>query len=323
MPKLFAEVSVIVPVYNTAATIEETLKSLFAQSFDNFEVIIIDDGSTDNSMEIVRQFADPRCVIVSQRNRGLNGVRNAGIRSSKAPYIAFLDADDLWRPDMLARHVAHLNVNPKVGVSYSPSALIGENNKSLGMRQRPKLRDITPRDVICRNPIGNGSAGVFRREVFDEIAFRAPETPEGDVWWFDETYRQSTDIECWMRIVAQTNWQFQGLPEVLVDYRVSGGGLSANTERQLMFWEKALAKLAELRPDLAKRYGRLARAYQLRYLARRAVSGGDGPRAFDLMRRALKEDARIVVQEPVKSATTLAASVALWLRDAFKSPKIT
>lgn len=315
MTNSFPVVSVVVPVFNTAATIAETLDSLFAQTFENFEVIIVDDGSTDNSMEIVHRYDDPRCQVVTQKNKGLNGARNSGIRHSTAPYIAFLDADDLWRPQMLEKHVAHLDAFPKVGISFSPSALIGEDSQSLRMRQSPKLRDITARDVICRNPIGNGSAGVFRREVFDEIAFRCDETPDGEVWWFDETYRQSTDIECWMRIVAQTEWKFQGLSDVLVDYRVNGGGLSANTGRQLMYWEKALAKLAELRPDLAKTYGRLARAYQLRYLARRAVSGGDGRRAFDLMRQALKEDRRIAIQEPVKSVVTLGASSALCLRD--------
>jgi len=311
----FPAVSVVVPVYNTATTVAETLESLFSQTMTNFEVIIVDDGSTDNSMEIVRRYDDPRCVIVSQENRGLNGARNAGIKHSKAPYIAFLDADDRWRPTMLEKHVEHLNANPTVGISFSPSALIGEDSQSLRMRQRPKLNDITARDVICRNPIGNGSAGVFRREVFDGIAFTHVETPEGETWWFDETYRQSTDIECWMRIVAQTEWQFQGLAEVLVDYRVNAGGLSANTGRQLLYWEKALAKLAELRPDLAKTYGRLARAYQLRYLARRAVSGGDGRRAFDLILKALKEDYRIAIQEPVKSAVTLGASIVLYFRD--------
>lgn len=321
MTHAFPAVSVVVPVYNTATTIAETLDSLFAQSLDNFEVIIVDDGSMDNSMEIVRRYDDPRCKVITQKNRGLNGARNSGIRHSRAPYIAFLDADDLWRPQMLERHVAHLNAHPKIGISFSPSALIGEDSQSLGMRQRPKLRDITARDVICRNPIGNGSAGVFRREVFDEIAFTRAETPDGETWWFDETYRQSTDIECWMRIVAQTDWQFQGLPEVLVDYRVNAGGLSANTGRQLMYWEKALAKLAELRPDLAQTYGRLARAYQLRYLARRAVSGGDGHRAFDLIRQALKEDYRIAIQEPVKSAVTLGASTVLCLRDMILKPK--
>ena len=322
MPNPFPTVSVVVPVYNTAATIVETLESLFAQTYENFEVIVVDDGSTDHSMELVQQFDDLRCIIVRQENRGLNGARNAGIRNAKAPYIAFLDADDLWRPQMLEKHVEHLETNPTVGISFSPSALIGENSQSLGIRQRPKLRDITPRDVICRNPIGNGSAGVFRREVFDGIAFTHPEAPGDEVWWFDETYRQSTDIECWMRIVAQTDWKFQGLSDVLVDYRVNSGGLSANTGRQLMYWEKALTKLGELRPDLAKTYGGLARAYQLRYLARRAISGGDGRRAFGLVKQALKEDYRIALQEPVKSIVTLGASSILCARDVIRPQKL-
>jgi len=301
-------VSVVVPVHNVETTVAETLRSLLAQTFRDFEVIVVDDGGTDGSMEIVGMFDDPRIRIRRQLNGGLNSARNAGLRLARGRLVAFLDADDLWRPDMLARHVAHFDAHPEVGISYSPSALIGENGRSLGIRQRPKLRDIGARDVICRNPLGNGSAGVFRREVFDDVAFT---DADGKPCWFDETFRQSTDIECWMRIVALSDWRFRGVPETLVQYRVCAGGLSANTERQLMFWERALAALADLRPDLAEAFGGLARAYQYRYLARRAVSARDGRGAWRFMRLALAEDARIVFQEPVKTATTLAAATAL------------
>lgn len=304
-------VTVVVPVYNVASTIAETLESLLSQTFDDFEVLIVNDGTPDNSLEVVATFNDPRIRVINQKNGGLNSARNTGIREGKGKYIAFLDADDLWRPRMLAMNVAHLEAKPEVGISFTPSALIDDQSKPLGLRQRPKLTGITARDVICRNPLGNGSAGVFRREVFDGIAFVREETPPGQTWWFDETFRQSTDIECWMRIVAITDWKFEGLPEILVDYRVNSGGLSANTERQLMFWERGLAAVEKERPQLVERYGGLARAYQYRYLARRAVSAKDGRKAFGLTVKALREDARILTEEPIKTLTTMGASFVL------------
>jgi len=306
-------VSVVIPVYNVAATITETLESLLAQTFTDFEALIVNDGTPDHSMDIVAGYDDPRFRVIEKENGGLNSARNAGIRNARGKYIAFLDADDLWRPTMLEKNVAHLDSDPDLGVSFTPSALIDEQSRPLGLRQRPKLNGITARDVICRNPLGNGSAGVFRREVFDGIAFTREETPPNEVWWFDETFRQSTDIECWMRIVAQTDWKFEGLSEVLVDYRVNGAGLSANTERQLQFWEKGLAAMGERRPDLLRKYGRLARAYQYRYLARRAVSARDGRKAVGLVAKAMREDARILVQEPAKTLTTMGAAAAFSL----------
>lgn len=304
-------VSVIVPVYNSATTVEETLDSLLAQTFTDFEVLVIDDGSPDESIALVEAYDDPRIRIIQQDNRGLNGARNTGIRNSRGRYIAFLDADDLWRPQMLEKNIAHLEERIEIGISFSRSQLISEGGTPLPMRQRPKLNGITARDVICRNPLSNGSAGVFRREVFNGIAFVRSETPEGEIWWFDETFRQSTDIECWMRIVARTHWIFAGLPDVLVDYRVNSGGLSANIERQLMYWERAMAALTRIRPDLGEKYGRLARAYQYRYLARRAISCRDGRRALSLMSKAMNEDPRILFQEPSKTIATAAAALAL------------
>ena len=131
--------------------------------------------------DIVARYDDPRFRVIEKENGGLNSARNAGIRNARGKYIAFLDADDLWRPTMLEKNVAHLDSDPDLGVSFTPSALIDEQSRPLGLRQRPKLNGITARDVICRNPLGNGSAGVFRREVFDGIAFTREETPPNAV----------------------------------------------------------------------------------------------------------------------------------------------
>ena len=107
------------PAYNVESTIYATLRSLLAQTFSDFELIIVDDGSTDHTLNVVAGFDDPRLRVVRQANRGLAGAHNTGIFESRGRYIGFCDADDLWAPEKLARHVAHLEAEPEVGISFS------------------------------------------------------------------------------------------------------------------------------------------------------------------------------------------------------------
>jgi glycosyltransferase involved in cell wall biosynthesis len=108
------KVSVILPVYGVEKYIAEAVRSVLAQTFSDFELLIIDDGSPDRSVEICRQFTDSRIRIIQQQNRGLSGARNTGIRYAKGEYLAFLDGDDLWAPEKLEKQVAHLDNSPKV-----------------------------------------------------------------------------------------------------------------------------------------------------------------------------------------------------------------
>ncbi|MGL5077637.1 MAG: glycosyltransferase family 2 protein, partial [Waterburya sp.] len=114
-------VSVIVPVYNVEDYIAQTINSVLNQTYPHFELLIIDDASPDRSLEICQQFRDPRIKIISQKNRGLAGARNTGIRHAQGDYLAFLDSDDLWLPEKLAQHIQHLESAPQVGVSFSRS----------------------------------------------------------------------------------------------------------------------------------------------------------------------------------------------------------
>lgn len=303
--------SIIVPAFNVEATLAETLTSLFAQTYPHFEIIVVDDGSIDDTAKIAESFAaDPRLRIVRQANRGLAGARNTGIHTARGELIGFCDADDLWHPEKLARHAAHLATHPEVGVSYSGSLLIDEASRPLRTAQRPRLTGIDASVIFKRNPIGNGSAPVIRRAVFDQIAF-APRQEPARSWYFDETFRQSEDIECWLRIALTTFWRFEGIDGLLTRYRVNTEGLSANTDRQLAAWEQMVKKLTPLNPAFFEVNTGAARAYQLRYLSRRAVSDQDGHRALKLIRAALGHSQLPLLEEPGKTIITLGAALAL------------
>jgi glycosyltransferase involved in cell wall biosynthesis len=303
--------SIVVSAYNTLKTLPETVESLLAQDYDDFDVIVVDDGSSDGTSDWVQSHPDPRLRLVRQINRGLAGARNGGIAATDATYIGFCDGDDLWEPQKLSKHVAFLDSNPKVGLTYSGSMLIDAHSIPIGVTQSPKTSDITARDVLLRNPVGNGSAPVLRRACLDEIMF----CPKGETrtQWFDEMFRQSEDIECWLRIVLTTNWQIAGTDEPLTRYRIISSGLSANLIKQFETWTRVADRVSELSPDFARAHVPAARAYQLRYLARRAVTLGAGRTALSLMRQSVVSSLHPVINEPFKTGSTIAAGLVLVL----------
>ncbi|MEM9571309.1 MAG: glycosyltransferase family 2 protein [Pseudomonadota bacterium] len=312
-------VSVIMPVYNTAKYVQASVESVLVQSFKNFELLIIDDAGSDNSIELCRTYDDPRIRIISQANRGLAGARNTGIRNAKGQFIALLDSDDLWMPQKLELHVQHLRGAPHIGVSYAASKLIDDDGDLLRIVQRPKLKNVTPRDVFLRNPVGNGSAPVLRRAVFEDIAYLNPDREELD--YFDDGFRQSEDIECWCRIALTTDWGFEGIKGAHTLYRINEGGLSANIVKQFATWSRVRDRVASLDPGFARDHGPFAEAYQLRYLARRAVRMGEGALAWSLLKDAFSTCPQIALEEPAKSMTTLvAASVLRFLPNGLNAP---
>lgn len=313
------KVSVIIPVYNVEKYVAATIQSVLSQTYENFEILIVDDGSPDKSIEVCKLFKDSRIKIIHQLNRGLAGARNTGIRHASGDYLAFLDADDIWLPEKLEKHVHHLNNSPTVGISFCYSAFINEKGNYTGLYQKPrKLYDITPSYVLCRNPVGNGSAPVIRREVFQDIKFEGNLHGSIEDYYFDESLRRAEDIECWLRISIQTHWRHEGIPEALTLYRLSSSGLSANALKQLEALEHVVEKTRSYAPDIIARCEKVARAYHLRYTVRRLVSLGDGVTAVNLFNQVLANHWRILLEEPGKTVLTGCAAYVLCLLYPFR-----
>jgi cellulose synthase/poly-beta-1,6-N-acetylglucosamine synthase-like glycosyltransferase len=307
------KVSVIVPVYKVEKHIAATVRSILNQTYSNFEVIIVDDGSPDRSVEICQQFDDPRIKIIRQENRGANAARNEGIRQAQGEYIAFLDGDDLWLPEKLAKHVEHLSQSPEIGVSFSRSAFIDEEGNSLGIYQIPRLTDITIAHLLCRNPISNGSCAVIRKAVFDAIKYQDDLYGETQDFYWDERLQGSQDLDCWFRIAIQTPWKIEGIPESLTLYRVNSAGISANLIKKQESWEQVIEKTRSYAPAIVAEWEHPARAYHLRYLARRAVTLRDGAMARKLFHEAMMTHWQMLLEEPRRTVITGAATYLLSL----------
>jgi glycosyltransferase involved in cell wall biosynthesis len=298
-------VSVVIPMYNVEKYIHRALSSVLQQTYEHFEVICVDDESPDDSVELVKEFQDMRVQIIRQPNRGLAAARNTGIAAAKGKYVALLDADDFWAVDKLEQHVEHLEVNPDVDVSYCQSLFVDEQDELLGIGQYPKLNDISNKDILCRNPVGNGSAAVIRRTLLESIGKLDIRKTPARMEYFNEELRQSEDIEFWLRCALSQNAKFAGIGMPLTYYRVNAEGLSANLNKQYKSWQYAMALNSANYPEFFKKWYGLAQGYQLRYLSRRAIQSNMPDKAMSLISSALQANYRILLEEPKRTLSTL------------------
>ena len=292
-------VSVVIPCYNAEAFLPETLGSVCGQTYRELEILVVDDGSKDRTADIAREFAarDPRVRLVQKPNGGLSSARNFGIDHATGKYLSFVDGDDLWVPTKIEKHVAHLESDEAIGVSFCATQFVNTTGRRLHSRF-PKMRNLSEYDLFCRNPITTGSTAVFRREVFEHHRF-------------DETLFGYEDVDCWLRIAfaPPAKWRFEGIPELLTIYRVHAESLSNKYDQQHESAERALKKSFEYAPEQARKYARLAEAFQLRFYARRAIASRNFPVARHFIWRALRADPRILCHEGVRTWVTLLASL--------------
>lgn len=299
-------ISVIMPVYNVENFITEAIESVLKQHHQQFELLIIDDCGQDNSINLCRDFDDPRIRIIHHpKNLGLSAARNTGIEHAKGSYIAFIDSDDCWHPDKLSMQFKHLQHNPHLGLSFCRSAFIDEHGQAINLFQMPQMDQISVEHLLCRNPVGNGSAAMLPKVAIMDIAFTGD---NGRRQYFDENFKQSEDIECWFRLLATSRWQMAGIPEPLTYYRLNKNGLSSQLIAQFNAWEAMIYKAKIYAPDVIKNYGSHARAFQLRYIARQAVRLNDGPNAVKFIHQAIREQPLIITKEPARTLMTFSAA---------------
>ncbi len=213
-------VSIIIPAYNASAYIKEAIDSALAQTYENCEVIIVDDGSTDNTKAVVSPFLKDRKVrYIFQANKGLAGARNTGIRASGGSYIALLDSDDIFLPDKIKEQVAALEARPDFGVCYCDLLHFTdtEPRKIYHHRYRYPSGDIL--ESLLHRQFVNPLTVVVRREVFERHGY------------FDEGLRRSEDWDLWLRW-AHAGVKFYYLDNVLARYRVRNVGNLSSVESE-------------------------------------------------------------------------------------------
>jgi glycosyltransferase involved in cell wall biosynthesis len=233
-------VSVIVPAYNSAPFIEATLRSALDQTFRDLELIVVDDGSTDSTSDLVRRVAatDERVVLIQQENRGLAAARNRGIGIARGRLIAFLDNDDLWLPEKLALQVELADTRPEVGAVSCYSTLIDERGRCLGWRYGGAADGHVYAEMLEWDMVSGGSVALVRRDALDAVG------P------FDESNSIRSDWDMWIRLARK--YPFATVPRILVGYTRREQGMSGNHEAMAEGGRRLLAKLMHDDPAFAR-----------------------------------------------------------------------
>jgi len=302
-------VSVIMAVCNAEAYIAGAIRSVLAQTYTDFELIIVNDGGSDRSMEVCHAFTDPRISIVRQDMHGLAHARNTGILHARGRFVALLDSCDMWAPEKLQTHVEHLESDDNLGASTSAAMMIDALGEPTGITLRPKTGPITARDVFCGRVVVTPSAPVFRWEMLIESAL--PEDASGRHRVFDETLRSAADLECWTRLAVTSRFRFETIDRPLTCYRVRPGNLSADVMRALDSWDDARDKIAHIAPEFIEACGDEARANELHYLSRRCAQMRDRRLGLSLACAAISHFPGLLWREPARTLATFLACLAI------------
>lgn len=231
MPK----VSIIIPAYNAMKYLPETLNSVWQQTFTDFEVIIINDGSNDNLEQWVSEIKDSRLRLISQPNQGLSGARNTGILAAKGEYIAFLDADDLWANTKLEKQVKCLEQNQLTGLVYCWTKLMDAQGNLTGRILKSSVKDNVIESILQRNIIGCPSSVLAKTKCLEEVGF------------FDTNIQYVEDWEMWIRMAS--HYQFSVVNEPLVYYRQHPNNWSKNWRLMKEGYQVVIEKAYSLVPN--------------------------------------------------------------------------
>ena len=213
---LCPKVSVIIPTYQHADFVGEAINSVLAQAYTDYEIILVDDGSTDGTKQIAAAYGN-QIRYIYQDNRGLSAARNTGIQASKGQYVSFLDADDVWLPNKLKLEVEFLDTHPSVKLVYSNYSYFGSRRgpKRTGFEGIPLSSGYGLKELFLNNPI-LPSAVLVRKSCFEKVGL------------FDESLVQCEDLDMWLRIAASFEIDYIDIP--LAKYRLHDRNMHLETE---------------------------------------------------------------------------------------------
>ena len=220
-------ISVIIPVYNGEKTIRETIFSVLNQTYKNLELIVINDGSLDLTLNVIYTIQDSRLKVFSYEKSGVSISRNRGIERASGQFISFLDADDIWTPEKLEKQLKALQANPQASVAYSWVDYIDENGEFFRHGNHISINGNAYEKMLIQNVLENGSNPLIRRQALINVGN------------FDISLKFAEDWDMWLRLASR--YDFVTVPDADVLYRMSFSSVSTN----VLEMEKACLKFIE------------------------------------------------------------------------------
>lgn len=207
-------ISVVVPAFNSEKTIRETIDSVLNQTWKNLELIVINDGSQDSTLDIINSIKDPRLMVFTYTNAGVAASRNRGSSLAQGEFISFIDADDLWTTDKLETQLKALQNNPQAAVAYSWTDHIDENSQFIRTGAQYIVSGNVYAELLISNFVANGSNVLIRTEALQEV---------GD---FDQSFTPAEDWDMYLRLASR--YHFIAVPSPQVLYRITNTSASSN-----------------------------------------------------------------------------------------------
>jgi glycosyltransferase involved in cell wall biosynthesis len=270
------EVSVVMTTFNVSSFVGDALRSALDQTFRSIEVVVVDDGSTDATTDIVRGFDDPRLRLIEGPHCGRCRSLNTAVEAARGDFLAMLDGDDIWYPEKLALQVAHMRSNPNVELTFSWSRVIDQNGLDTGLTSRRWRGPISFGQLLKDYVILNGSSVVIRRDSF----LRAGP--------FDESMDGCVDYDASLRLALLGPGKVVCIPAYLTGYRRRSGQVTRDLNRMEQAHERMLAKMLRLAPVETARAAAAARSNMSRFFAYLAYESGDFGQAYRYLLRGLR-----------------------------------
>ena len=277
-------VSVVIPAYNAEAFIEQTLNSVLQQTYQNIEVLVVDDGSSDRTAEMVRTIeqSDSRIILLHQPNAGVAVARNLGLHHARGEFVAPLDADDLWHKENLEKQIeCFLNSDVSVGLVYSWSFDIDERSQPLKGFSAARIQGMVDRTLLCHNFIGNASATLIRRDCLATLGGY-------DCTLKTQNAEGCEDLDLYLRIAER--YQFRVVPHFLVGYRKLVNSMSCDYRKMAKSHDLVISRFRSRHPDIPAILFSLACSSLYIYFAKQSHRGEQYKIALFWLKQALKTD---------------------------------
>ena len=277
-------VSVVIPAYNAEAFIEATLTSVLKQTYQQLEILVVDDGSNDRTPELVGAISklDRRVVLLQQANSGVAAARNLGIRQAKGEFIAPLDADDIWYPQNLEKQVdCIVAAGDQVGLVYSWSIDIDEDSQPTGRVRACRIEGNVYTTLLLHNFIANASSVLIRKACLDQVggydtALKQQQGQGGEDW------------DLYLRIAE--HYEFRVVPEFLVSYRKLPSSMSTDSRQMAHSLALIWQKIRQQHPHIPALIERLSNSSFYLYLASQNYHYSRYQAALSWVTAALKID---------------------------------